>query len=919
MNEPLEREAEIHQLAEVLRSAQAGAGQVCLIEGPSGIGKSRLLKACAEQAEAAHFRVARVLCSELTSEYPFGVVHNLFGPILKRADATSRAQALQGPAVLAEPVFSSGTATDEFAVLHGLYWLTLNLAEQGPLAILIDDVPWADPLSQRFFAYLAERIDDLPVALVATIRSGDAGAASPWVTSVSSAVTSPVIRPAELSRQAVRALLAKDLPQTTVDKELVDGVMQRTGGNPFFVVALTDAMRLDDAPIQSTPEQIRWHMSRRLARLGTSALALAKAGAVLGRDTPLRVVTQLAAIADDEAVMAAESLLSVHILQSSDPVVFNHSIVREAIYGGLDTEERLVLHANAAQILSNADEEPEVIAEHVLLSSKTDQSWAREALHDAGRAAARKGAPAAALRYLRRAVDATDPEAVSPSLLLEVGLAEAASGEVASLQHFERALTMVTDPREQADALFSLGAALYRFGRYGEAQTTFRRGAELFVNSDERLRFESAALSTRAHMSPTAALPADVIDLAHRTGTREIWAVQALHDSLSRPPARAAAELATRALDGGALLAARGSQCVAVHVATLALTQCNRLVEANEAADAIVRDAVDRGLQLEFAEASWTRALILHARGRLDEAAADAQAALDRHSETGNVHAHTAAAILAHCMIDRGDLDQAGQSLGYANVDALEAPFVKAYYWVASCRLHLARGDVRAAASVVAKVRMLLGSERDGNLNPTLLPWRSMAAIAAHQSGDDPACRRFFDEEIELSQSFGVPIALGAALRRRASTEPIAQSVRSYEMAVEALEGTEASLQLGRAHVGLGRCLTRRGDLSAARRHLAVALDLAHRCGATVLIADVRRELTTAGGRPRRLALTGKDSLTPTEARIARLAVQGMAARDIAERLFVSRNTVSWHLRNVYRKLNVESREQLTARWDAAG
>ncbi len=88
----------------------------------------------------------------------------------------SRAQALQGPAVLAEPVFGSGTATDEFAVLHGLYWLTVNLAEQGPLAILIDDLPWADPLSQRFFAYLAERIDDLPIALVVTIRSGDAGA-----------------------------------------------------------------------------------------------------------------------------------------------------------------------------------------------------------------------------------------------------------------------------------------------------------------------------------------------------------------------------------------------------------------------------------------------------------------------------------------------------------------------------------------------------------------------------------------------------------------------------------------------------------------------------------------------------------------------------------------------------------------------
>ena len=919
MDEPVERAAELSQLAEVVRNAQIGNGQVCVIEGPSGIGKSRLLKACAELADAAHVRVARVLCSELTRDYPFGVIHILFGPILMRADSASRARALQGPASLSEPVFGSGTATDEFAVLHGLYWLTVNLAEQGPLVLLVDDLPWADPLSQRFFAYLAERVDDLPIALIATIRSGDPGAASPWVTSVSSSATTAAIQPAALSWHAVEALLASNLPQGTVDKELVDGVVRRTGGNPFYVVALTDAIRADEKPMLSTPEQVRWHITRRLTRFGSSEVAFANASAVLGNEASLRAVAQLAALADDQGVTAAENLAAGHILQSSDPVVFTHSIVRDAIYGSLDIENRLALHAKAAHVMAAAAAEPEVVAEHVLLSSKTQDRWARDALHAAGSAAARKGAPAAALRYLRRAVDATDADQIPSSLLIEVGLAEAASGEVASLQHFERALTMVTEPAEQADALFSLGATLYRFGRYPEARSAFRRGTELFGSSDQRLRFESALWSTNAHLSPTEGVPADVAELAEKSGVREIWAVKALHESLTQPPARAAADLAARALDGGALLSARGSQCVAVHVATLALMQCNRLVEANESADAVVRHAVDHGLQLEYAEASWTRALILHARGRIDDAAADAQAALERLEPRGNIHAHTATAVLVHCLIDRGEWDHAALLAGSADLDLLETPFVKAYCWIAKGRLHLSRGETKAASHVVDKLRTLLRPLNDGDLNPTLLPWRSMAAITAHRSGDGPACIRYFEEEIELAKSFDVPIALGTALRRRADTEPVAQALKTYQLAIEALDESDALLQLARAHVGVGRCLTRRNDLVAARRHLATALDLAHRCGAAALMTEIRYELTTAGGRPRRSALSGKESLTPTEARIARLAAQGMPSRDIAEQLFVSRNTVTWHLRNVYRKLNVESREQLSARWDAAG
>ncbi len=178
------------------------------------------------------------------------------------------------------------------------------------------------------------------------------------------------------------------------------------------------------------------------------------------------------------------------------PWSFSHSIVREAIYGGWIPRNDLHCTPSAAQMLANAGAEPEVIAEHVLLSSKTDESMG------SGGAARRRTRGGAKRRSCcRTAISAPccrcDGSRSSLAVAVDRGWAGRGGiwrGGVPTA--FRASVDDGDRPREQADALFSLGAALYRFGRYGEAQTTFRRGAELFVNSDERLRFESAAWST---------------------------------------------------------------------------------------------------------------------------------------------------------------------------------------------------------------------------------------------------------------------------------------------------------------------------------------------------------------------------------------------------------------------------------------
>ena len=812
-----------------------------------------------------------------------------------------------------------GEASDEFAVIHGLYWLTLNLAEQRPMAILVDDVPWADDFSLRFLAYLAERLDDVPVALVVAIRSGDPGAESQLVGYLWEAASSPPIRPAEFSESAVAELLADALPGHEVDADLVQTVLRDTGGNPLLVVSVADVIGAGEATELTTPESVRRHIARRLARLNPSARKFAKAASVLGDDAAFGDVVRLADLQPDQGLAAVEQLIAADVLASVDPIVFAHGLVRTAIYRVLTPEERSAFHARSARLFAAGRTQPEVVAEHLLRSGPTHDPWALAVLHEAGRAVARKGAPAAAVRYLQRAVEGADPTAVPARVLIDLGLAEAAAGEPTSLDRFEHALDLVSEPRERADALYSLGQTLYRFGRYSEAGVAFRRGAQLFATGDRqaRLGFEGAAWAAEYHLEPANPGPLSAIGGDGRgdgPGDRALLAFQALSEAMTSPPAGPAGDLALRALGDGALLAEQTAEGPCVNLATLALLFAGRLVEAHESADATVRDARVRGGLLAFAEASLVRAQVLYLRGRVTDASVDAQVAWDAMKCRGHAHAHTALGTLVHCMIERGELDDAVNLLGQATelVGPPEPPAISAYLYAVQGRLHLKRRDIDAARRDLQRAEDAMRGY--GAVNPAASPWRSLAGVIAHLSGDDAGGRELIDDEIRLARLFDTPISLGIALRRRALTETGDRALDTLRSAISVLETTEARLELARAHAGLGRGLRRAGQRVRARRELGIGLDLAYRCGAAGLEAEILEELAAAGARPRRPAITGVDSLTSTERRVAELAAEGLSNSEIAELLFVSRNTIAWHLRNTYRKLQIESREQIKLR-----
>ena len=177
----LEREGELAQLGALIEAARDGAGRFVLLEGGAGIGKTGLLTAAREWGREAGMDVLHARGGELEREFSYGIVRQLFEPALAGARGRSRAEILSGAAALAAPLFGgdyladggSTAAESGFATVHGLFWLTANLAGRRPLMLAVDDLHWADKPSLRWLSYLIRRLEGLPLLVVACLRPAE--------------------------------------------------------------------------------------------------------------------------------------------------------------------------------------------------------------------------------------------------------------------------------------------------------------------------------------------------------------------------------------------------------------------------------------------------------------------------------------------------------------------------------------------------------------------------------------------------------------------------------------------------------------------------------------------------------------------------------------------------------------------------
>jgi predicted ATPase len=236
----VERSTELRLLSQALESAASGMGRLVVVRGAAGIGKSTLLGAAALMAARRELAPLRARGGELERAIPFGIALQLLERSVGELDPASYGAAFEGAAGMARPLFERGAdlgraggEAAEPSLLHGLYWLAANLAERRPLVLLVDDAQWADRSSLTWLIYLAQRIEELPIALVVAFRGREPGAEHDLLARLAGHPSAHALEPAPLTRDAVERLVRDRLPDA--DREFCAACGAATGGNPFLL------------------------------------------------------------------------------------------------------------------------------------------------------------------------------------------------------------------------------------------------------------------------------------------------------------------------------------------------------------------------------------------------------------------------------------------------------------------------------------------------------------------------------------------------------------------------------------------------------------------------------------------------------------------------------------------------------------
>jgi DNA-binding CsgD family transcriptional regulator len=933
----LEREAVLDRIDQHLRDAIAGAGSLLLLEGAAGMGKTLLVQAAARRGRELGLTTLSASGSELERDLAYGLIVQLFEAPLLAAAPSQRAELLAGAAGRAAALFcvpppendAPGALTDpSFAILHGLYWLCVNFSRRSPLLLSIDDAQWADQASLRLLHYLGRRLEELPVAVVVAAQPADSRDGSPLLPMIA-ADPAEVIELAPLSEQAVAELLRLGLG-AEINRAFAKACHEVTGGVPFLVRELVRAIA--DEGIEPTatassrvaaisPRAVSHSVVLRMGRLSAAARALARAAAVLG-EADLRLTTGLAGLDPAAAAGAADELAAAGILEASRPLRFVHPMVRAAIEADLAPGERASLHGAAArQLADEGASERRRIAVHLLATDPAGDDWVVDSLRAAARTATANGAPDSAAAYLRRALAEPPSEPLRPEILVELGFAESYAGEPEATAHLEAALAIAAGETALVSIALALGRMLQIDGRSREALEVFDRTLARLGGTDRRraLMLEGAAVGAAQLDAETADEAAKRIVHLRRLADEEpdvpssVIGTLAVAAANANQPADTVARLAFRALDGARnLLPEAVDRPPFFYHACVALTCAGRCEEVLGRLDDALAAARRLGSLPHVLGLSCYRAFVHLHTGNLGDAEADARVALETGSRPPGAHAVLALAVLLETLAERGDLeaaDAADERLRLA--EQFPTMIHQGRLLASRGRLRLAElrpaaalNDLLAAGDLFARLR---------SISPSMAPWRSDAALAQLALGARAEARALTAEEVALARVHTGPRTLGIALRAAGLVEGGERGIELLRQAVRVLEVSSARLEHARAMVDLGAALRRAGQRAEGREILRPALDLAHRCGSVALTERARTELVAAGGRPRRPVLSGLDSLTPSERRVARLAATGLSNRDIAQHLFITARTVEGHLSNTYRKLAIASREQLSA------
>ena len=927
----LEREDALRRVRGTLASAGDGSGRALLIEGEAGIGKTALLRAASLDAQRMDLQVLSARGGVLERSLGHGVARDLFEGAVLRAPAARRRALLRGPAAIAADALWGGGSTagiSELQVHHGLYWLAASMAERAALLIAVDDVQWCDDATVRWLLYLARRLEQLPIAVLAAVRQGEPSAADAPLQLISAEPACELLELARLSEPGTVALLER-VSGLPVDADFGRACHEWTGGNPFMVRELAVELHSEGiAPSGEAVERMRrlspGAVSRsvllRLSRLPREATVFASAASVLGSAAEVRHVGALANLGPTEARAAADLLAAAGILEPGLPLRFAHPLLASVIYDDLPSARRAAEHRRAAEILLQDGGETGLVAAHLLRCDPAGDPWVVAQLREAAAGDVARGAPQAAVALLRRALAEPPDPATRPELLYELGRAEGLVRDPSAFADLEQALRLSTDAGLRAKVSEDLTALLVIAGAWEPAVALI--GAALAELGDHDAQAAVRLEAWRA--GATAFDPRFVGDFNRRFAQLRELAMQP--SAAARPlavllagvagwrgePRDAVVRLVDRGLDGGRFVRDEEGDIWLAQSVT-ALVAVDELDRAGALVDEMLAAASRRGSVLGASAASSFAGWVSAQRGDLARAEADIRGGFDLARE----HELTFAipSILRYAidvLTERPGLsDLAALAEGIELPPAFMRTAFGALVLDARARVRLGRDDTVAAIEDLRQCGAILDAL--SLCNPVLCSWRSTLALSVRDRAPQDA-KLLVAEELENARATGLPRAEGVALRAAGLVEGGDRGIELLHDAVSTLEHSPSRLEHARALTDLGAALRRSGRRADAREPLAAGLELARACGAQRLADRAEHELRTTGARPRAVVRSGIEALTPSELRVCRMAAQGMTNPEIAQALFVTRGTVESQLHSSYTKLAIRSRRELASR-----
>ena len=899
----LDREHESVALDRALAAIHDGLSSVLVLRGDAGIGKSALLDYAA--SHASDMQLARVTGVESEMDLSFAAIHQL---LLQFLDGIARLPAPQRDALGTAFGRVAGPPPDRFLV--GLATLTLltDAAAERPVLCVIDDAQWLDRMSVEVLGFVARRLFADRVGMLFAVREEDR------IPAVLEGLSQ--LRITGLPADVADALLAQSAGQP-LEERVSQRIVAETGGNPLALVEFGGELTADERSGAVPLHPLRF--GGRLEKLYVSRIR--------ALDEPARMLVLLAAAnpSGEPAVLwrAAHELgidgstveaPALDRLVVWEPTVrFQHPLMRSAAYYAVPLSSRRRAHA----ALANATDpvrDPDRRAWHLAdAADGPDEQVAAGLEQSAGRARARGGWVSGAV-FLERAAELTPEAGQRARRLLDASAARLLVGEATIARTLvEEATPLVTDSLTRARAHRLEGLTLFAEGNPA-ATRVLLDAAKAFGTDDPRQARDTLLEAFGAAQSPgQSGGMARAVLLAVRTAPAVPDGQETLADFLLDGFA-AVAEQRFSAGAGPlkeAIARLTGSQPLTDDVTRHFMTICMAasLLYDDSVMRAVGRRAAElreRGAIVPLLAALVYQAAWLTDAGRLldaDIALAEARSLAEATGYSGHLGGYDAVDLMllamrgqetkARALADRIAAGGAGQGTG------METHTVR----MMLARLDLGTGDYKSA------LHHLLASRHEREV----LGMVSVADVAeaAIRCDDRAAAESALDAFTPLAEASGTPLILGLLARARALLADDDAAEPEYRQVIEYLQQSLVAPELARTHLLFGEWLRRQRRRKEARDQLRTAFTMFDQMGMTAFAQRAAHELRATGEHARSRKPGQREVLTPQEEQIARLASNGASNPEIAARLFISANTVDYHLQKVYRKLGINSRVRL--------